>query len=111
MGSSYRTREELAERIRELREERGLTQRQLADMISVDPSVMSRIENGDRGISTGELVRIAESLGVDVDHLLSTGQPALALRADSASTEEVQEMLDLFRGVIADYHSAEALAR
>ena len=110
MGATYRTREEVAERIRELREEHDITQRALAEALGMDPATMNRIEKAERGISTGELVAIAEELGVAVDTILRTEEPAFALRA-SCADEEVRESLASFREVIADYFAAEALAR
>jgi transcriptional regulator with XRE-family HTH domain len=110
MGTAYRTREEVAGRIRELREERDIRQRQLAGIVGLDPASMNRIESGERGLSTGELVEIAQALQVDVDTILRKQEPALALRAD-CGRDEVRESLDFFREVIADYFAVEALAR
>lgn len=110
MGLTYRTREEVAQRVRELREERELSQRKLAQLIGVDPASMNRIESGERGISTGELVAIAEALGVGVDTILRVEEPSYALRADCGD-DEVRESLSFFRDVIADYFAVEALAR
>jgi transcriptional regulator with XRE-family HTH domain len=107
---AYRSRAETAQRIRELREERGMSQRTLADALSIDPASMSRIEKGERGISTGELVAIAEAFRVPVDAILRIEEPAYALRA-SCGDDEVSESLAFFREVIADFFAAEALAR
>lgn len=110
MGETYRTREEVAERIRELREDRDIKQRALADALGIDPATMNRIEKAERGISTGELVSLAEALGVGVDAILRVEEPAFAFRA-SCADEDVRESLAAFREVIADYFAAEALAR
>lgn len=107
---TYRTREELAQRVRSLREERGMSQRKLAAALELDPASMNRIEAGQRGVSTGELVAIAEALGVDVDGLLRVESPAYALRA-SCGDDDIRESLELFREIIGDYFAAEALAR
>jgi transcriptional regulator with XRE-family HTH domain len=110
MSMTYRTREEVAQRIRELRDEREVSQRKLAEAIGVDPASMNRIESGRRGISTGELVAIAEALQVDVDTILRVEEPSFALRA-SCGDDEVRESLSFFREIIADYFAVEALAR
>ncbi len=110
MGETYRTREQVAQRVRELRQERELSQRKLAEAIGVDPASMNRIESGERGISTGELVAIAEALRVDVDAILRLVEPSFALRANCGD-DEVRETLASFRDVIADYFAVEALAR
>lgn len=106
----YRTSEGIAARIVELRTERGLSQRELADAIGVEPPVMNRIEKNSRGLSTAELVRIAGALDADVDEILCVGTPAVALRAD-CSDEDVSRSLRFFDEVIADYFTAAALAR
>jgi len=67
---SYLTQEQLGQRIAELRTERGVSQRRLADVLGLDPSALSRIESGERGLAVGELVSGAEFLGVDPDVLL-----------------------------------------
>jgi transcriptional regulator with XRE-family HTH domain len=110
MGATYRTRDEVAQRIRELREERDITQRALAQALAIDPASMNRIEKGERGISTGELVALADALQVDLDAILRVDGPAYALRANCAD-EDVREGLAFFREVIADFFAAEALVR
>jgi transcriptional regulator with XRE-family HTH domain len=107
---TYRTHDEVAQRVRELREERDISQRKLAQAIDIDPASMNRIESGQRGISTGELIRIADALGVDIDAILRVQEMSYALRA-SCPDEDVRESLGFFREVIADYFAAEALAR
>ncbi len=111
MAVTYRTREELAERVRSLREDRGISQRKLAASVGLDPASMNRLEAGQRGVSTGELVAIAEALDVDVDGLLRVEAPAFALRASGCDDDDVRDSLELFREIISDYFAAEALAR
>jgi transcriptional regulator with XRE-family HTH domain len=110
MGSTYRDRAELAEKVRELRELRGMTQRALAEALDIAPASMNRIEKGERGIAIGELVGLADTFGVDVDALLRSDDPAYALRA-GCDDAAVTKTLGFFHEVIADYFAAEALAR
>ncbi len=67
--------EALGQAIRELRGQRGLTQRQLADAADVNETWISHIEAGRTNPAWGTVVRIAAALGVSVS--------ALALRAES----------------------------
>ncbi len=61
--------------IRQLREERGLTQGRLASYAGIDQSYLSKIENGLIGSVGVEIAgRIAHSLGVTVDYLLEQAQ-------------------------------------
>lgn len=51
-------------RIRQLREQAGLQAQELARELDLDPSAISNIERGRRGVKTDELVLIASVLGV-----------------------------------------------
>lgn len=51
-------------RVRTLRERVGMKSQDLAKAVGVDPSAMSNIESGKRGVKTDELSRIAKALGV-----------------------------------------------
>lgn len=57
-------------KLRELREEKGLTQREVAELIGVSPVVYNRYEKGIREPSNDMLVTIAVFFGVTVDELL-----------------------------------------
>lgn len=51
-------------RIRAVRKERGVSQRELARALGVSQSTLSRIERGERRVSVDRLVAIARALGV-----------------------------------------------
>jgi phage repressor protein C with HTH and peptisase S24 domain len=59
--------------IKEWRKYRGLTQEQLADMIDMSNSNLSRIESGAVRYTSDSLEMIAHALAVDVTDLLSRG--------------------------------------
>ena len=59
------------ERIREIREKRGLRQDQLAAQAKISKSFLSEIENNNRNVSSQALLRIANVLGASVDYLLT----------------------------------------
>ena len=61
----------LGARIRDLRQERGLSQEALADAAAIGRSYMSAIERGVRNCSTLHLIRIAKSLNVSVGDLFA----------------------------------------
>lgn len=58
------------ERLKKTRENRGLSQAQLADMISLPPSSISHFENGPRKPSFDNLRKLASALNVTTDFLL-----------------------------------------
>jgi transcriptional regulator with XRE-family HTH domain len=61
--------ENIGQRIRQLRESRGLTQRQLRGFSGVSSSLLSRIENGQITPTLGTLERISEALGTGLNRL------------------------------------------
>ena len=60
----------VCEHIRELRNQRGLTQTELASMLGVSKSVISSYENGVHLPPYDILVRISSLFGVSCDYLL-----------------------------------------
>jgi repressor LexA len=60
----------IGDRIREARQARGISLRQLADQVDIHYSHLSKIENGKDSIGRDALVRIAEELGADTDLML-----------------------------------------
>jgi len=67
MGKVYK---ELGNRIKKLREERGISQQRLADLLGVSRPTVSQIEMGERKVSADELLKISEIFDVSVEHLL-----------------------------------------
>lgn len=61
---------ELGKRLRELRMERNLTQKQIADRIGGTASIVSAYENGIRQPSYEALIRLARLYDVSTDYLL-----------------------------------------
>ena len=52
------------------REYRGMTQKQLAGEVGINAVYLSQIETGRRNGSTATLTKLAESLNVDLEHLI-----------------------------------------
>lgn len=59
-----------ADNLRKLREERGLSQKQLGERMFVGQSTVARWESGTRLPDAAMMLRLAVCLGVDVDTLL-----------------------------------------
>ena len=62
-------------RLRELRTERGLTLRQVAERASIDISTLSRLEAGKRRLALDHVPSLAAALGVSADELLGSRPP------------------------------------
>ncbi|HYL06410.1 MAG TPA: helix-turn-helix transcriptional regulator [Thermoanaerobaculia bacterium] len=77
-------------RLRDLREERGWTQRELDSRLGILQSKLSKYESGTHQPSLRTLVRMSNLFGVSTDYLLTgSGTPAPPLRDD--------RLLDRFR--------------
>ena len=63
-------------RLRELRTERGLTLRQVAERAHIDVSTLSRLETGKRRLALDHVPALAAALGVSADDLLGVGPGA-----------------------------------
>jgi len=64
------TPQDIGARIRAARLDRGLTQDELAERVGVSRSAVAQWETGRAGQVTGNLSRIAETLGVNVESLM-----------------------------------------
>jgi transcriptional regulator with XRE-family HTH domain len=62
-------------RLRELRTERGLKLRQVAERASIDVSTLSRLESGKRRLALDHIPALAGALGVSTDELLGSPAP------------------------------------
>ena len=57
-------------RIRELREDKDLTQKRMGEILSCSQRVYSNYERGDIDVPTGILIRLADYYDGSVDYLL-----------------------------------------
>ncbi|HEX5988970.1 MAG TPA: helix-turn-helix transcriptional regulator [Solirubrobacterales bacterium] len=64
----------LARAIRKVRADADLNQAELARLVEVDPSQMSRLEKGKGNPSWGTMRRIAEALGVELADLAALAE-------------------------------------
>lgn len=60
----------LGSKIRELRDEQGLLQRQLAAALEIDTPMFSKIERGDRRAKREQVIKLAELLHQDKNEML-----------------------------------------
>ncbi len=76
-GTAFDPGAELGPRLRQVREERGLSARELARRISCSPSLVSQIERGVSAPSVGMLYALATELRTSLDFLFAVdGEPA-----------------------------------
>ena len=58
-------------KIRELRDEQGVLQRQLAALLEIDTPMFSKIERGDRRAKREQVIKLAEYLHQDEKEMLT----------------------------------------
>ena len=61
----------LGERIKELREQHGVLQRQIAALLEIDTPMFIKIERGDRRAKRTQVIQLAEYFKVDKNELLT----------------------------------------
>lgn len=87
----------VGENIKRLREERGLTQQQIADLINMHRSNYSKVESGQRELSISALNKIAKYFGVSLDELvnLEGNVPKEITIEDKTTLEQVKLIQEL----------------
>jgi len=84
------------QRLREMREKRGLSQAQLAERAGLQPAAVSHFETGARKPSFENLVKLAEALSVTTDYLLGRE------RAAEAAGEEISALFRDLKNATAE---------
>ena len=107
----YLTQIEVGAKIARLRDERGVAQRRLAAEIGLDPSALSRVESGERGLAVSELVTIAEFLDVSMDELLRDDVAAAPLFRNEGGEAAGNDAVAVFDELIDDFLALEAALR
>jgi|SRR5690606_25827843 len=105
---AYRTKEQILDELRRLKEEHGASQEELAAVLGVDQSSVSRLLNGERGLTAAELAGLAEFFGVSVDSILRDADEVVVYRGDK-DDPALQEALRLVDDLIDNYVYFKAL--
>jgi transcriptional regulator with XRE-family HTH domain len=94
------------EKLRELRRDRGLSQRGLADRAGIDFTYLSKIENGRMEPPSEEVIRrVAEELDADADELIVLADKFPSDLAQQLKTPE--RVKALRRELAGDFNSVE----
>ena len=88
----------VARNIRQLRTERGLTQRELARRAGLDPRSLNRLEREPQNLSLALLEAVATALGVTAVSLLADDGVELANAEDLRDFDQAWESLQRIRG-------------
>lgn len=104
---------EFARILREMRKERGLTQRELSNKTGLSPQCISAFESGVNNPTGSSLVLLAEFFNVSVDYLLGRSDELGAVNMphypDDVQTRTIdqseEELLRLFRKLPPEYQN------
>ena len=84
----------IGENIRALRENAGFTQSNLASFMKVDQSLISKVEKGERSLSTDMLEKLSALFGVTVEQMESQtmviSKLSFAFRGSEFSVDEME---------------------
>ncbi len=58
------------ERIRDLREEKNMTQKQIAELLGMSQTGYSKYETGENDIPTAVLIKLADFYNISIDYML-----------------------------------------
>jgi transcriptional regulator with XRE-family HTH domain len=84
---------ELGQRLRRRRRELGLTQRQVAEQVPMSAANLSRIENGDQGPPSDEMIeQLSRALTLPTEELL-----AVVGRSQTFEQRVLEELRDMRR--------------
>ncbi|WP_227752004.1 helix-turn-helix domain-containing protein [Viridibacillus arvi] len=74
---------DIGKKIISLREQKSWSQRELASRVGLNPSVMNRIESGDRPAKDEEILKLSNVLDCSTDYLLG--------RSDSPTPSQIDK--------------------
>ena len=90
----------LGKRIKELRDENGVLQRQLAALLEIDTPMFSKIERGDRRAKRTQVVQLANYFNVDEKELLTLWVADKVLDAVEDEDEFKHDAINVAQDVI-----------
>ncbi len=98
-------------RLRHLREERFLTQDELARKVELSPEFISSIERGTRSPSLESLIKLSEYFNVDTSFFLDEEKDAFSLlEAEQPKNKIFQKEIRIFKKGCEDYLKVEDLS-
>lgn len=75
------------ELLKKLRIENNLTQKEVADYLDVDQSLIAKIENGERNIQTSQIEKLSDLYGYDILNDKKKDAIKIAFRAGNISSD------------------------
>ena len=81
----------IADNVRELREQKGMLQKDVASYLGIDKTIYSKIEKGNRELTVKEVQKLAKLFGLTTDQIINheAGIPQEVTIADKTDLEQV----------------------
>ena len=101
MYMKEKKKKKIGERLRKLRKYMGLTQEQVAEILSVGRDAILRIEKGDRKIDLQELMNFSKLYNISMDelttdeHTINSSDVAFARGFNELSEKDKKEIISL----------------
>lgn len=94
----------LPDKLKQLRTQYGFTQRQLARMIGVSPSIISGYETGERTPSVEILLSLSTIYNCSTDYLLGkqSTAPSTVLDAGGLNADQLQALQTIIQAIKKD---------
>ena len=70
-GKPVNKKQMIGARVKEIRNKKGLTQEQLSERMEINPKYLSSIERGNENPTLNTLIKLSESLEVDLGEIFS----------------------------------------
>lgn len=90
------------QRIRDLREDHDLTQRQVAEVLGMSQSGYAKYETGENDVPTPVLIRLSAFYGTSVDYILEITDLKSPYRRNTEQRKRVSEYHHLLKELAAD---------
>jgi transcriptional regulator with XRE-family HTH domain len=84
---------EISQRVKKLRDHKGLSQQELAKLLMISRPTVSLIESGERKISADELVKLAEIFNISVESLLDFKKEPKVILEESKKNESLKDQI------------------
>lgn len=83
--------------IKAIREEKGMTQQQIAELVNMHRSNYSKVESGDRDLSIDAINKVAQYFGMTIDELVNFDGniPTEVTVEDKSLMEQVKMIAEL----------------
>ncbi len=99
--------------IKILRDNMGFSQSTIARFLNVDQSLISKVEKGERSLSTDMLEKLACLFGISIDAIesntIETSNLSFAFRASDLSAEDLEAISAINRIALNSEYMAELL--